>query len=324
MRREECSRFAALVAELAQRALTGAPTWPALPNGPGLASARGPESEGAGPADPVAASVLAGVLPAQQLLAAQPHDYAACTHSLWADSTGAIALAVHSARGARMPWLVDAAGHGRDVYFPLVVHLNFAALRCRAASLSPEDQFVIRQALEAALAAQRLLLAAYRPEIESGRTAWALWVALNLAEAAAVGGRAEDQALSEAAVTAVLSRPGPGGSLHPLEASQALDAWTYDELAGLHALANLAMLARNSGWARRVEEVARYHLENTQPDNTTNQPWGVLAFAWSAGTRSFAEQQLHDATAHGALTGLGRGLAGMLLADAAAGLRELA
>ena len=36
-------------------------------------------------------------------------------------------------------------------------------------------------------------------------------------------------------------------------------------------------------------------MENTQPDNTTNEPWGLAAFAALDETGTFAEQQLHDA-----------------------------
>jgi len=91
-------------------------------------------------------------------------------------------------------------------------------------------------------------------------------------------------------------------------------------LVGLHALARLALLRRHKTWAKRVEEIAMYHLENTQPDNATNQPWGLFAFLWSAKTRSFAEQQMHDATAHSG--GAVSPLAAMLLADAADCLAE--
>ena len=100
-----------------------------------------------------------------------------------------------------------------------------------------------------------------------------------------------------------------------MEADESFDLWTYRELSGLHALANLALRQRNQVWAKRVQDIAEYHQANTQPDYTTSQPWGVFAFLWPDSTHLFAEQQIHDAQTEG-----GGGLtplAAMLLADAA-------
>ena len=119
----------------------------------------------------------------------------------------------------------------------------------------------------------------------------------------------------DAVVHRIVERPGEGGSLHPRGGDDSLDAWTYRELCGLHALANLALLSRNLRWARRVQDVARYHMQTTQPDHVTSQPWALFAFLWNESTRPLAEQQLHDAAAAGG--GRAGALAAMLLADAA-------
>jgi hypothetical protein len=118
-----------------------------------------------------------------------------------------------------------------------------------------------------------------------------------------------------------------GGDAHPLcayDPEESPDAWTYRELTGLHALANLALRRRNSNWSQCVQEVAAYHLEHTQPDFTTYEPWALFAFAWSQRTASFAEQQIHDAQTHLAGTAAGDASAGivpgLLLADAAANM----
>src|SRR5690606_33037121 len=94
------------------------------------------------------------------------------------------------------------------------------------------------------------------------------------------------------------------------------DTWTYRELTGLHALANLALLRRNTAWARRVKEIAGYHLEHTQPDFTTYEPWALFAFGWTPATSDFAQQQLHDVQTHLASGGVDLTAAALLLADA--------
>src|SRR5690606_7345308 len=123
-----------------------------------------------------------------------------------------------------------------------------------------------------------------------------LWQLLCVADQAALLSRDIDFEWIDAAVYQAIGTPGPDGSLHPRSDEESLDAWTYRELCGVHALADLALLRRNTAWARRVQEVVRYHMDNSQPDNTTTQSWALFAFLWSPATRPFAEQQLHDAT----------------------------
>ncbi len=134
-----------------------------------------------------------------------------------------------------------------------------------------------------------------------------------------------DAELVDAVVHTLVHNPGLELSLHPRTTEESLDAWTYRELSGLHALAALALARRNAAWSRRVEEIATYHLANTQPDHTSTQPWGIFAFLWSPKTRSFAEQQLQDVTTFGATGGEGLGaFSAMLLADAADALATFA
>ena len=45
-----------------------------------------------------------------------------------------------------------------------------------------------------------------------------------------------------------------------------------------------------------IEKVVKWQVENTQPDNTTQEPWGVAAFPALDETGTFAAQQVHDAT----------------------------
>ncbi len=155
--------------------------------------------------------------------------------------------------------------------------------------------------------------AGYAPPPE--QTPVVLWRTLGLATAAQIAQRDVDLEVVDAIVNAIVQRPGPEDALTPLDPEQSPDAWVYQELTGLHALANLALLRRSRSWATRVRQVGEHHLERTQPDHVTGEPWALFAFLWSPTTRLFAQQQLHDAAAYRA-----HRVAGLLLTDAAIAL----
>ncbi len=218
--------------------------------------------------------------------------------------------------------VADEGGAVRPVYYPLAVHLNLAAFAQRYESMSVQHWGVCEELIPRLIAPLRRseefsdAQAVAPPEL----TDLALWDALCILEQSRLLARDVDAEWIDALVQAVANRPGPGGSLHPMNERESLDAWTYRELCALHAMANLALARRNSLWSRRVEEAATYHMEHTQPDHVTTQPWAVFAFLWSPRTRSFGEQQLHDAAAHAGGV-IGR-FSAALLADAAAALRS--
>lgn len=216
--------------------------------------------------------------------------------------------------------LVDWAGHSRPYYHPLAIHLCLAAFGRRYETISPAAwsrcEEIIPSLVEPLRGAEHFADAVPPDEY----VPLVLWQALGLAQQATLLSRDIDLEMTDSLVAAIVANPANGGALHRMAPDESLDGWTYSELVGLHALARLALLRRNQAWAKRVEEIALFHLENTQPDNATNQPWGLFAFLWSGKTRSFADQQLHDVTAHGG--GSITPLAGMLLADAADCLAE--
>jgi hypothetical protein len=219
--------------------------------------------------------------------------------------------------------VADLAGHRRSVYHLLLLHLHLAAFGRRYEQLRPGQWSICEAALPQAVEpARRCQLYLDRPPPPS-QVHLVLWQALCLAEQARLSGRDVDQEVADSVVHHIIAVAVPDGALHARDESESLDAWTFHELAGLHALGLLALGRRRREWARRVEEVATYHLENTQPDNVTSQPWGLFAFCWSPATRSFADQQLHDTTTHLSVAGHGgEGVAGLLLADAADALAE--
>ena len=59
----------------------------------------------------------------------------------------------------------------------------------------------------------------------------------------------------------------------------------------LHALT--AYAARTSADVRGPLLAAEYHLNETQPDHATSEPWGLLAFILNANAHSVADQMLH-------------------------------
>lgn len=302
MKDREFSRYRELLTRLALPSLRQ-----------GVEAAAGAGSQGA--------SVLAGAAPAALLLRDDPSLHEALARGL---------QSLAAAAGPDAPWagldgatgdpvLRDPAGHSRKIYYPLIVHLHLAAALERQDSLAPERLAACRAAAPEATAPARRLHAYAQAPAPVPLTALTLWQALCLLDAAALLRDESPLGAIDAAVDHLVARPGPEGSLHPRDAEESLDAWTYRELSGLHALANLALARQNPAWSRRVEAIAMHHLENTQPDHTTSQPWGVFAFLWSPRTRVVAEQQIHDATAQGTLEGPGLGpLPAMLLADAAA------
>ena len=102
---------------------------------------------------------------------------------------------------------------------------------------------------------------------------------------------------------------GQRGSGAFLAASAARDNpethW-YHELVLLHAAASYAVQAEDRTVAAAVARNAEFHLNETQPDHATSQPWGVFAFVWNEKTRLLADQVLHSASAQnpGGLSGV--------------------
>ncbi|HUO06751.1 MAG TPA: hypothetical protein VM008_00320 [Phycisphaerae bacterium] len=129
-----------------------------------------------------------------------------------------------------------------------------------------------------------------RTDARPGELLWGHWL-LTLSEK--LGGAANDRAMMKR-----LWERGVGaemGTFHRLTSETLLDGFVYDELVAIHAAYNSAKVMGDEGMMERVGRAVRWHVENTQPDNATNEPWGLAAFAALDETGTFAEQQLHDA-----------------------------
>ena len=93
------------------------------------------------------------------------------------------------------------------------------------------------------------------------------------------------------------------GPVTPPEDELAIEIWTEDELAALHALSHHADRAEGTDLGERlrarVRVAAAWHVERLQPDNGTNHPWAVHVFlrlgGESADARLHAETLVHNA-----------------------------
>jgi hypothetical protein len=220
-------------------------------------------------------------------------------------------------RGQGTPRLIGAHGDQREEYHLLVLHLHLGAFSHRYESMSQQVWSACEDSIEMAIQPARAAETFTAGPPPAARAATTIWQAMCLYEAGRLLQRDVDVEVAESIVHQVLSQPGPDGSFAERDPEESPDAWTYRELVGIHALANMALFTRNRQWAARVERIALHHLENTQPDHTTGEPWGLFAFLWSEKVRTFGEQQLHDAASYTSQAGGGPGIAAMLLADAA-------
>lgn len=69
------------------------------------------------------------------------------------------------------------------------------------------------------------------------------------------------------------------GPLFPSLRERGVEWWTQAELCGAHALAWHGLNARSGAVLLRVGRAAEWLLEEVQPDNATQWPWGVHIFA---------------------------------------------
>jgi hypothetical protein len=200
--------------------------------------------------------------------------------------------------------VVDRAGHDRPVYRPLLVYAWLQAYRL-AYEVLPRSQFGRWEEglrpwcdlLEAVLT--NLPLAASSPEgipaAQGHVTAEAAWSALALFVAGRVFIRDAWTDLAADAFGRLTRAQAPARTwLTPTAADNPETLW-YHELVILHAAASYAVQAEDRSVAAAVARNARHHLDETQPDHATAQPWGVFAFIWHPDTHPLADQVLHAA-----------------------------
>lgn len=238
---------------------------------------------------------MASALPAARVLIGEAGGDAA---ALLCDAAVALGQTLAEPTGR----VTDGFGHHRPVYAWLALHLLGTAARLLGEGQSLS---VVRQAAVDYVQHERVA--------DGEDVRLALWRRLVAWQHGLVS--AEPLPLDS-------DEPAP---LLPLGVDDLIDAWTYRELLGLHALHLLAVLTGDEGMSARARLAALYHLGHTQPDYTTYQPWGLAGFAGDVETAVFAEQQLHDVATHLSIEGPGGAvMPAVLLADASSAMSGLA
>jgi hypothetical protein len=118
---------------------------------------------------------------------------------------------------------------------------------------------------------------------------------------------------------ALVHQQQPNGAFLPPDSRMNPETRWYEELTILHAVASYAVRVTSSAMQSAVAKSAAFHLNETQPDHATAEPWGLLAFAEYA--PMLADQVLHAMSMQYPQGVTGAPL--LLLGDVLYGLRRL-
>lgn len=199
--------------------------------------------------------------------------------------------------------VVDRLGHDRPLYGPI---LAYALARDAGSVPAALGDVAVRWDGPATAAVGDRVAAA----------AWGALAKLAMGMPAGAGPLATIQRL--------VAGQQPGGAFLLAGRGDNLESLWFHELAILHAVASFAVQARQPGLWPAVARAVRYHVEETQPDHATNQPWGMTAFLLEPDGWPLADSMLHAASSHAAVEGdASQGLTLMLLADALYCLHQL-
>ena len=216
--------------------------------------------------------------------------------------------------------VVDAAGHHRPVYRPLLVYAWLQSYKLLYEVL-PRAEFgkwdeALRawcDLLEAELSVTRLPEGG-TPAGLGGAAAESAWTALALFSAGRLLVRDAWTDLASDTFGRLTRSQSPQGTFLLPGPADSPETWWYHELVILHAAASYAVQAEDRPVASAVARATAYHLRETQPDHATSQPWALFAFVWNENTRPLADQLLHAAAAQ--QPGGADGVSLILLADA--------
>jgi hypothetical protein len=141
----------------------------------------------------------------------------------------------------------------------------------------------------------------------------AVWIALALHIAGIIFVRDAWTDLSADVFGTLVRNQQPSGAFLRADVRDNPDTLVYHELVILHAAASYAVQATDRPLSIAVAKSAEFHLNHTQPDHATTEPWALFAFIWHAPARPLADQLLHaTSTQH---PGPQTGFPAVLLAD---------
>ena len=193
--------------------------------------------------------------------------------------------------------VVDAAGHARPVYRPLLVY-SWLLMAERSGDVREPSNSL-------------------HPWIESLDDG--IFSALVLAVAGALCQNEAWNKMADERFGYLINHQHQTGAFLPYDAKANPEHRWYEELILLHATASYAVRAYSPRATLAVKKSALFHLQETQPDHASAQPWGLLAFAQFA--PPLADQVLHALSMQypAGVTGVPL----LLLTDALYGLRRL-
>jgi hypothetical protein len=214
--------------------------------------------------------------------------------------------------------VVDRAGHSRPAYPGLLVYCWAQACRMsgtQGKTIVDTWREPLRTwcgVLEAQVKRFEWMIGGLPALRGAGATA-AAWAALALYSAGSVlADRRWSELASNCFGRLAAGQQGSGAFLRASAADNPETFW-YHELVLLHAAASYAAQSNDALVTAAVMQAAEYHLNETQPDHASNQPWGLLAFIWRRDARSLADQMLHTLTVQE--PDHSNGVSSMLLAD---------
>ena len=217
--------------------------------------------------------------------------------------------------------VVDRSGHHRPVYRALLAYSWLQAFQLAYETL-PRAEFGqweegVRawcDALEAQLGEIEWPRDNVMPAGRGSSASEAAFIALALRVAGQVFVRDAWTDLASDTFGRIVGRQQASGTFLLAGASDNPETHWYHELILLHAAASYAVQSEDRRVAAAVARATSFHLEQTQPDHATAQPWALFAFIWNPPARTLADQLLHAAQhQHAADTS---GVSLMLLADA--------
>jgi len=197
----------------------------------------------------------------------------------------------------QMAAVVDAGGHARPVYRPLLVYSWLLAIEMAGGVREMPDE-----------------LYRWIDSLDEG-----IWFGLVIAMA---GILFDDETWRDAAAERfndLVDHQQQSGGFLPIDSRANPETRWYEELVLLHAVASYAVRVNDERITAAAAKAAVFHLQETQPDHASAQPWGLLAFARFA--PPLADQMLHAMTMQypAGVTGVPL----LLLTDALYGLRRL-
>jgi hypothetical protein len=212
--------------------------------------------------------------------------------------------------------VVDAGGHQRPVYRPLLIYCWLLAYENLPL---PAWTSPLRRWCELARKSAGSISSTERTKASNGGAITeSVWCALAIFVAGELFHDPGWRDAGHGVMIDLCEHQQPSGAFLIATASDNPETFWYHELILLHAVASFAAWSGDARPRRSAMCSAAFHLNETQPDHATSQPWGLPAFVRYA--PMLADQMLHTMTTQQP-AGID-GVSLMLLADTLQGLQR--